>query len=74
MGVQARHEATDCRTSVTDWTDLGARLLQAADMAAAVHLAEQADMNCEQAEAGAVDFRVLREVLNQTETPNRGMR
>ena len=35
------HEATDCRTRPTDWATLGTRIIQAAAVAAAVHMGER---------------------------------
>jgi len=42
MSVRAMHRAMDCETGSTDWTTIGTRILQAAEMASAVHLAERA--------------------------------
>ena len=40
MGVPLQHEATDCEQGFTDWTHIGARILESAAMASAIHLAE----------------------------------
>ena len=42
MSVQRKHEATDCDLRSTDWTTIGARILQVAAMASAIHMAERA--------------------------------
>jgi len=41
MSVRWQHEATDCSGRSTDWTAIGARILQTAAMASAVHMAER---------------------------------
>lgn len=42
MGVRRLHEAMDCDHGSTDWTHIGTRILQAAELATAVHLVENA--------------------------------
>jgi hypothetical protein len=41
MRVRWVQQATECQNGSTDWTTLGARVLQVATAAAAVHLAER---------------------------------
>ncbi len=38
MEVLDRHEVTDDRKRSTDWTTIGARILEAATLATAIHL------------------------------------
>jgi hypothetical protein len=42
MDRRSTDRATDCIRGSTDWTSIGARILQAASIASAVHLHEQA--------------------------------
>jgi hypothetical protein len=40
MEVLAQHKVTDDQTKSTDWTTIGARILEAATLATAIHLDE----------------------------------
>ena len=42
MSVRWQHKAKDCGPRSTDWTAIGARILQVATMASAVHMVERA--------------------------------
>jgi hypothetical protein len=41
MRVRWEQQARECRNESTDWSSLGARILQVATTAAAMHLAER---------------------------------
>jgi hypothetical protein len=51
MDVRWSHEARDCGTEPKDWATIGARILRAAALASAAHLAEQAQQLGEQISA-----------------------
>lgn len=40
MELPARHEAKEGRPASTDWTTIGSRILEAATLATAIHVAE----------------------------------
>ncbi len=42
MDVPLRHKATDCRMRPRDWATIGGAILEAATIATAMHLGEQA--------------------------------
>lgn len=58
MKMLDRHPAMDCETTPHDWSVLGAGIVRAATMAAAVHLAEQARRAVLQAGSDAVGASV----------------
>jgi hypothetical protein len=57
MSVRRSHEAMDCMTRSTDWTVIGARIVQAAAVASAVHVAERARVIGDQTEGARKDSR-----------------
>jgi hypothetical protein len=44
MRMLDKHQAMDCETGPTDWAALGARIVRAASIATAIHMAERATM------------------------------
>lgn len=40
MDVLLKHKATDCDSRSTDWTTIGARILEAATIASAIHMGQ----------------------------------
>lgn len=56
MEVLEQHEVTDDRRRSTDWTTIGARILEAATLATAIHLsALTSGDTCDAASDGACD-------------------